>query len=265
MKIFIGWDQRDLNAYLVLKHTILTHCTIPVDIIAIREHQMRAMKLYWRGYTVCDGFSNDYPNGQMIDKLDGKPFSTGFSFTRFLVPELCEFKDEWVLFMDADMMFRSDPAELQQYFSDTQAIVCVKHSYEPPDTHKMDGVVQQVYRRKNWSSFMLMNPSRCKALTSTLVNTARGSYLQSFAWLNDDSLIGELPPEWNFLCGHHDPKKIDPKMVHFTRGTPDMGWNHEPFSDEWYLYYCEADAELLFDHDGADPNEFNPGSRSVHR
>ena len=45
--------------------------------------------------------------------------------------------------------------------------------------------------------------------------------------------IGELPIEWNFLCGHNDSRVIDPKIVHFTRGTPDMGWGDEPFALEW--------------------------------
>jgi hypothetical protein len=246
MKIFIGWDQRDINAYLVAKHTLFEYASRPqeLEVRPIKEFEMRQKKLYWRGYYVCDGMTGDYPNGQMIDRLDGKPFSTGFSFTRFLVPELCEFKDEWVLFMDADMMFRADVFELEQYFNDQQAIICVKHSYSPTDSIKMDGVVQQVYRRKNWSSFMLMNPSKCRALSSQLVNTARGSYLHGFLWTTDE-MIGELPPEWNFLCGHHDPEQINPKLVHFTRGTPDMGWDHEPFATEWIRNYSEADPELI--------------------
>jgi hypothetical protein len=96
----------------------------------------------------------------------------------------------------------------------------------------MDGVVQETYKRKNWSSFMLMNPARCKALDRNLVNTAKGSYLHGMFWLEDDQ-IGELPVEWNFLCGHNDQIQINPKIVHYTRGTPDMGWENEPFALEW--------------------------------
>ena len=232
MKVYIGWDQRDIAADRVCKSTLLKHASIPVDIINIKEFEMRARGLYWRPYHVCDGISSDYPNGQMVDDVDGKPFSTGFSFTRFLVPELEEFRDEWVLFMDADMMWRADIAELQDYMEEQKAIICVKHSYAPTDTHKMDGVVQEVYNRKNWSSFMLMNPSRCRTLDRNTVNTAKGSYLHGMFWLEDDQ-IGELPVEWNFLCGHNNPTTIDPKIVHFTRGTPDMGWGDEPFALEW--------------------------------
>jgi hypothetical protein len=187
MKVYIGWDQRDIAADRVCKSTLLKHASIPVEIFNIKEFEMRARGLYWRPYHVCDGITGDYPNGQMVDDVDGKPFSTGFSFTRFLVPELEEFKDEWVLFMDADMMWRADIAELQAYTEEQKAIICVKHSYAPPETHKMDGVVQETYKRKNWSSFMLMNPARCKALDRNLVNTAKGSYLHGMFWIRSEN------------------------------------------------------------------------------
>jgi hypothetical protein len=50
----------------------------------------------------------------------------------------------------------------------------------------------------------------------------------------DDSQIGALPVEWNWLEGYSAPM-ADPAVVHFTSGVPDMpGYEHVAFSDEWY-------------------------------
>jgi len=71
-----------------------------------------------------------------------------------------------------------------------------------------------------------------QALTLDVVNTARGRDLHAFFWLNDDQ-IGALPEEWNWLV-RHSSKEIEPKLVHFTEGCPDMpGYEKDPFADEW--------------------------------
>ena len=44
----------------------------------------------------------------------------------------------------------------------------------------------------------------CKALTPEYVNTASGSEIHRFKWLEDDSKIGELPLEWNWLVSEYD-------------------------------------------------------------
>ncbi len=213
MKVFIGWDQRDIKAFEVCTGTLLKHATVPVEIIPLKEWELRQKGLYWRA------FHTD-PKGQMWDDRDGKPFSTNFSFTRFCVPLIEEFRDEWVLFMDADMMWKADIAELIGLIDKEKGVMCVKHDHRPSEPSKMDGVIQTVYRRKNWSSVMLMNPSKCEGLTSYAVNNQTGNWLHSMCWIDED-LIGELPEEWNWLEGWSSPD-LEPKVVHFTRGTPDM-------------------------------------------
>ena len=81
--------------------------------------------------------------------MDGRPFSTQFTFTRFLVPALNQY-DGWALFMDSDMMIRTDIRELfDQYTKNEQyAVQCVKHNYNPSKTVKMDGQIQQQYNRR---------------------------------------------------------------------------------------------------------------------
>ena len=103
-----------------------------------------------------------------------------------------------------------------------KAVYCVQHDYRPKEKTKMDGAVQTVYPRKNWSSLMLFNcdhPS-VRALTLDVVNRESGAYLHRMQWVADED-IGELPVEWNWLEGWNEkPASGTPNAVHFTRGGP---------------------------------------------
>ncbi len=211
-KIFIGYDPLDDAAYRVAAKTLVEHSSIPLEIIPIREHLLRRDRLFWRPYHMDD-------KSQRWDVRDGKPFSTEFSFTRFCVPAMCEYADEWVLFMDADMLVTADITELFALAGD-KALYCVQHEHSPPESVKMGGVIQTQYLRKNWSSLMLLNPARNKDLTLFNINNQTGSWLHAMLWLKDDD-IGGLEEAWNWLEGHSSPD-IQPKIIHYTRGTPDM-------------------------------------------
>ncbi|HEY9815745.1 MAG TPA: hypothetical protein V6D20_08090, partial [Candidatus Obscuribacterales bacterium] len=93
----------------------------------------------------------------MIDAFDGRPFSTDFTFTRFLVPALNQYNG-MALFMDSDMYFRRDPMEVFDIAASNPEIAlwCVQHQYDGGGVdQKMYGTPQSRYFRKNWSSFML--------------------------------------------------------------------------------------------------------------
>lgn len=225
MRIYIGYDPRDEAAYNVCRATLERHCSVDIEIIPIKEWELRHKGVYWRSYTVGR-------DGQMWDAVDGTPFSTQFSFSRFAVPILEEYGDEWALFCDADMMFRADVAELFALADNKYGVMCVKHTHDPQEKTKMAGVIQSGYHRKNWSSLMLIKPSRCRGLTRYALNHKSGKFLHGMKWI-DDSFIGEIPHEWNHLAGYDDSFS-DPKNVHFTLGTPDMD-HYAPtqWDDEW--------------------------------
>ena len=247
--MFIGYDPRDDLAYKIAERSLLKHCEIDVEIHPLIDTQLRQSGHYYRSYRVDK-------TGQMFDDRDGKPFSTQFSFTRFCVPLVCDLEGiyDTVLFCDPDVMFRADVGELFKLWDSKYDLMCVQHNQTVSETTKMDGVIQtpNTHGRKNWSSVMLMDPRMCTpmprrvsekdkrgGITRYLVNSQTGSYLHSLAWLDDED-IGPLPSEWNYLVGYSDPDSVEPKLVHYTLGTPDMV-NMTEFGDEWWAYASQEE------------------------
>ena len=245
--VFIGYDPRDDLAYKVAERSLFNHAKINIKVHPLIDADLRKQGHYFRSYRVDR-------TGQMFDDCDGKPFSTQFSFTRFCVPLVCDSEGIYqpVLFVDADVMFRDDVGKLFDLWDSSYDLMCVQHDLEVSEKTKMDGVIQtpNTHGRKNWSSVMLMEPRMCTpmprrvsekdkrgGITRYMVNAQTGSYLHSLAWLDDED-VGPLPAEWNYLVGYHDPYSVDPKLVHYTLGTPDMVDVNE-FEDEWWGYVTE--------------------------
>lgn len=225
-RLFIGWDSSEIRAWNVAQFTARMKCSVELDIRRIALSHMQAQGLYHR------------PTGMLEhgywDEISGAPMATGHAIARFLVPALCHYEG-WALFTDGDVIFRKDLSALFALADPRFAVQCVHHQHAPLATTKMEGQQQTVYARKNWSSVCLFNASHPsnKKLTVDLVNTVPGRDLHRFCWLSDDE-IGSLPVEWNWLVGH-SPSDVDPAIVHFTEGIPDQaGYEHSPYSDEWY-------------------------------
>ncbi|XP_038974559.1 protein CDI-like [Phoenix dactylifera] len=204
-RIFIGYDPREDAAFEVCRHSLLKRSSVPLEIHPIKQSELRAAGLFWRER--------------------GPTESTEFSFTRFLTPHLAGFQG-WAMFVDCDFLYLADIKELIALIDDRYAIMCVHHEYAPKETTKMDGAVQTVYPRKNWSSMVLYNcghPKNRAALTPEAVSTQTGAFLHRFTWL-DDAEIGEIPFVWNFLVGHNNVDPNDPttfpKAIHYTTGGP---------------------------------------------
>lgn len=215
MRIHIGYDARESVAFYTLAHSILRRASVPVSVTPVMQSQLKGLYRRPRGPTE----------------------STEFSLTRFLVPALSGF-DGWSVFMDCDMLCRADIAGLQAHIDrqrDKAVLVC-RHDYVPRTARKFLDQVQTKYPRKNWSSLMVFNNERCKALTPDYVNTAPGLDLHGFTWL-DDRLIGSLPLEWNWLVGEYAPN-AEAKIVHFTLGGPYFDdYRACDYADEWFAEF----------------------------
>ena len=229
-RVFIGYDPMESLAAEVAKESLLSTGTHPIAVTMLNQEKLRLAGLYGR-----TAFQQDT---QCYDATDMRPFSTEFSFTRFLVPALCQWEG-WALFVDGDVLFRGAIEELFTHHNNAAyAVQCVKHDYTESGTKMRGGVIQEAYPKKNWSSVMLFNCSHpsCYALTPFTITNAYGTYLQQFRWCTEDQ-VGALPAKWNWLEGHHTQGQIDPIVVHYTRGTPNVpGYENSPFADEWRAY-----------------------------
>ena len=215
LNVHIGYDSRESVAFYTLAHSILRRSSVPVSVTPLMKSQLKGLYTRARGPTE----------------------STEFSLTRFMVPALAEYRG-WTLFMDCDMLCRADIRELFAHIDrhrDKAVLVC-KHDYVPKTERKFLDQVQTKYPRKNWSSLMLFNNERCRALTPDYVNSAPGLELHRFKWL-DDALIGSLPLEWNWLVGEYEYRP-DAKIVHYTLGGPYFDdYRHCDYAEEWFAEF----------------------------
>ena len=221
INIFIGYDSKEKIAYHVLSQSILRNATRPVSITPL-----------------------NLPNIKYeFSRERGKIESTEFSFSRFIVPHLMNYKG-WALFMDCDMILTTDIKKLFDQADDKYAVMCVHHDYKVEEGTKMDGQKQTVYPRKNWSSVVLWNcghPSN-KVLTQDQVNSLElnGAYFHRFSWLKDEE-IGELDHTWNYLVGVYDDIET-PKLIHYTEGGP---WFENYRNGEFSLRWKEELQDMM--------------------
>lgn len=230
LNVYIGYDRNEDAAYRVCEASLRKHATQRINVVKLDIEWLRRIGLYRRQFFVQDG--------QRYDARDGRPFSTDFSFTRFLVPSLQP--GGFAVFCDSDFLWRADVLDLVRGVEGRHPLRVVKHDFCPDEKTKMRGQVQTQYARKNWSSLMVWNCDHpmAKTLTPYMVNTMAGSWLHRFSWLGDED-IGEISERWNWLEGHSS-LDIDPAAVHFTRGTPDMpGWDDVAYADEWLKQWAE--------------------------
>jgi hypothetical protein len=222
--IYVGFDPREVSAFDVAVTSIKKYITQPIPVGGLVLDDLRQRNLYWR--------PTERRLGKLYDVISEHEMATEFAVSRFLVPHLAE--NGWAMFMDSDMLLRSNIARAFEKLDGGKAVYCVKHDHVPDYILKMDGQVQSQYQRKNWSSFMIFNCDHesNKVLTPEFVNRLPGRDLHRFCWLKDDE-IGELPVEWNWLVGHSDERVI-PKNVHFTDGGPWFdAFQNVPYADEW--------------------------------
>lgn len=171
-RIFIGFDHRQCVSYTALHTSIITQSTEPCSITPLVLHQLPLKRV---------GL-------------------TPFTFSRFLVPYLCDYKG-WALFLDIDMILLDDITKLFSVADEEKAVLVSKNE-----------------KKFEWASAILFNCGHeaNKILKPEYIEQANG--LHQIKWL-DENLIGDIPPEWNHLVGYDQPR-TDAKLIHFTQGVP---------------------------------------------
>jgi len=222
-KVWIGYDPREAAAYHVCTQSIIERSSVPVAL-----HPLTLESLRW------------FPN-----HLDG---TNAFITSRYLIPCLMDFAG-WALFIDSDVLFRADIAELWALRDSRYAVQVVKHAYRTNARRKYIGSPIENenidYPKKNWTSVMLLNCGHpaLRKLTPRYVSQATSQHLHRFDWLDGD-LIGDLPRGWNHLVGEY-PLLDDAKLAHFTLGCP--GFDHyvdAEHSREWHQTLLRANAVI---------------------
>lgn len=227
IRVFIGHDSRTPNHTEVCRESILANTQSPVFIETLDMDALRRASLYRRWH-----YMNE--DEVIVDGVDGRPFSSEFTFTRFLIPCLMQWKG-YAIFCDSDFMFKGDIQEIWDTRDSRYAVRVAKQEYASRSSMKKNLVPQQNYPRKNWSSLILWNASHPAhhMLTSYMVNSSSGSWLHRFSWL-DDLDIGGLDPRWNWIEGTTEG---EPQAVHFTMGTPDIDMYRDSMhAAEWLRY-----------------------------
>lgn len=223
--IFVGYDEREHEVFQVAKHTLERYATVPIKVHKLHHKPLREAGLFYREWKMD-------ARGQFIDLVDNRPFSTQFTFTRFLVPEIWKSitdtdKSPLVMFVDCDFVFRSDIGEMfalieqKKILSKGKSPVYVtQHDYRPDSQIKMDGMAQSTYNMKLWAALMVfdMDHPDIDNLTPELVNTEGGRNLMSFCWVKDLHSIGTIPEEWHFIPDHSEKNTQTVKAIHYTEG-----------------------------------------------
>ena len=211
IQVFIGYDPREALAFSVLSYSIHARASQPVGVSPIMLSQL----------------------GGVMTRERHPLQSTDFSFSRFLTPYLSNYSG-WSIFMDCDMLMLDDVAGLYALCDERYAAMVVKHDHVPKEERKFLDQPQTAYQKKNWSSVILFNNAKCRALTPDYVNRASGLELHQFKWLEGDHQIGELPSRWNHLVGYQAPNE-NVSLVHYTLGGPYFaGYEHSEHAAAWF-------------------------------
>lgn len=210
LRIFVGYDRTEIVAYHAFCQSVIEHTSAPVTFSPIALPHL----------------------GDIFSRPRNALQSTEFSFSRFLTPHLSGYEG-WSLFVDCDFIARDDVARLFSLADERYAVMVCKHDYTPVSDIKFAGNVQTTYAKKNWSSLMLFNNAKCRALSPKYVSEASGLELHQFKWLGSDDEIGALPLEWNWLVGEY-PYNPNARMVHYTIGGPYFSQYRDcDYAKEW--------------------------------
>jgi hypothetical protein len=209
IRIFTGFDQREAIGWHAFTQSLIERTSVPISITPL----------------AYEGLQKDGTNA--------------FTYSRFLVPELCNFAGHAIFADGADMLCFADLAELWAMRDSKAAVQVVKHDYKTKYPRKYLGTemesANENYPRKNWSSLILWNCGHMANFEARAkLRDAPGSFLHRFSWLKD-SEIGELPAEWNWLADEYGANTAA-KILHWTAGIPAINAHrHSAHAGEWQM------------------------------
>jgi len=213
MRVFVGTDASQRVAARVLEYTIRKHASRPVDVIYLD--------------------AVDVP----VPRDHANRGRTGFSFKRFAIPSLCNYRGR-ALYVDADMLVFDDIARLWELPMDAHDVLCTSQP-EPPTAWRNN----PTFKTGRQMSVMLLN---CARLAWDPVDIVRGlddgryTYAQlmfDLCVVPPERIADTLAPEWNSL-ERYEPGLT--KLLHYTV-VPTQPWRHDnPLEHVWLAQFAEA-------------------------
>lgn len=207
--LFCGYEAREAIGFHVFVHSVIEHASGPVSIIPLPG----------------------------MGQFEG---SNAFTCSRFLVPYLMGFRGRAIFADASDMLVTADVSGLAGLFDDSFAVQVVKHpTYRTRHPIKYRGTaletVNTEYPRKNWASLMLLNCGHPAWAGMTPAKVAETSVIDLLEFRAlDDSLIGEIPGEWNRLVDEGHPIE-GAKLLHWTAGIPGFAeYRDAPGAELWH-------------------------------
>lgn len=217
MRIFIGADHSQTVAAQVLDHTIRQCTELPVDIRPMVDLEVPTPR-----------------------HAANRP-RTGFSFSRFLIPELCAHKGR-ALYLDADMQVFDDISALWDLDFEGNHVLCT-HQTDVPSYHPG----YEHFRVGRQYSVMLLDCEQLHWDINEIVNDLdRGTYtyeqlMFDLCIVSPDKIADTIPTEWNHL-EHYDPGIT--RLLHYTI-VETQPWKNDrnPLTPIWDKAFADAVAD----------------------
>lgn len=214
MRVFVGTDDSQTVATKVLEYSIKKFASRPVEVVYMRDLKVPTPK----------------------DKQN-RP-RTGFSFYRFMIPQLAGYKGR-ALYVDADMQVFTDLAELWRIPFGEQKVLCTSQPEPPPAWRN-----NPFFKPGRQFSVMLLDCSRLDWDINEIVkglDDGKYTYPQlmfDLCLVKPHEIDDRIPPEWNHL-EQYSPGLT--KLIHYTV-VPTQPWktNKNPLASVWIRCFAEA-------------------------
>lgn len=209
IQIFVGASDSELIPFLVLKHSIESHSSRPVNVQ--RLPLVRNKPKYRRN----------------------RP-RTPFSFSRFLIPSLMNFEGK-AIYLDSDMLVFSDITALYNHnLGNNHLGVTVQH--RPPEKWKSNSQFQ----KGRQFSVMVIDCNKAQWKMDEIISSLNsGDYsyndlMYSMKIIAEDKIDDSIDPSWNSLEYY---EASSTKLLHFTV-VPTQPWKSK--ANEYYQIWINS-------------------------
>ena len=194
VRVYVGADRSQLLAIKVLEHSIQRHTELPVEVHAMVDLPVRVPQ--------------DPSNWQR----------TGFSFSRFCIPELANYQGK-ALYLDADMLVFTDIADLWNIaFDSAKVIIQAELADEQQTSQKKDAPKKRVKQ----CAVMLLDCDRLNwKIDDIITGLDRNDYsyerlMFDLCLLKESEIRYAVPFRWNSMEQYQPGETA---LIHYTDMT----------------------------------------------